>query len=232
MGKTLSFGLALASCQPLITPIGADLAADSGVHYELGDGPTCPGMPMTIAASLPFTVDSKFAPVGYEGDISSVMQTGDMNGAVCGGRAVTGASGNCYKVVYAVPTVSVGFAGVQWQANAQLMAGGNHYNFGTAPGIVPPAGATEASFYAKGARGGELVSFSVGSSKTAPCTDSVTPPPTVVKLTTSWTLYTIGFGAQTYAGGQIVGFAWTAAVPGVATTFCIDDIIWNSGTDK
>jgi hypothetical protein len=193
-------------------------------------------MPTVVSGSLPFTVDSKFIPTGYIGDYSNIMQTGDTSGTICGGRAVTGAAGTCYKVVYTFPApANKGYAGVEWQANPAAIG---QLNFGTAPGIVPPPGATEASFYAKGAVGGEVVTFFVGSGGTAPCTDSVITPSAgaAVMLTTTWTRYTLPFSGQAYAAGQIVGFAWSSpatagADAGAMTTFYIDDILWDAATD-
>jgi hypothetical protein len=191
-------------------------------------------MPTVVSGSLPFTVDSKFIPSGYEGDYLNITQTGDTTGTACGGRAVTGAAGSCYKVVYTVPAPTKGFAAVEWQANPAAIG---QLNFGTAPGVVPPPGATEASFYAKGAVGGEVVNFFVGAAGTAPCTDSViTPNMSPVTLTTTWTQYTLPFSGQTYAAGQIVGFAWSTPAPtdadaGTMTSFYIDDIVWDANTD-
>jgi hypothetical protein len=184
---------------------------------------------------LPFTVDSKFIPSGYIGDYLDIVQSGDTSGTICGGRAVTGAAGTCYKVVYTPPApANKGYGGVEWQADP---ASPGMLNFGTAPGVVPPAGATEASFYAKGAVGGEVVSFFVGSGGTAPCTDSVITPSTApVTLTTTWTRYTLPFSGQTYTNGQVVGFGWSTPAPagtdgGTATTFYIDDVVWDADTD-
>lgn len=187
---------------------------------------------MVVSGSLPFTVDSEFFAAGYEGDIPNIVGTSDKTGAACGGRAVTGAAGGCYKFVYTVPAPTKGFAGVEWQANPGTIG----YNFGTASGVVPPPGATEASFYAKGAVGGEVVSFFVGATGTAPCTDSVVTPASRVTLTTTWTRYTLPFAGQPYTAGQVVGFAWTTSAPvgadaGTATTFYIDDIVWDADTD-
>jgi hypothetical protein len=147
-------------------------------------------------------------------------------------------------VTYNVPggdaaMMTTGFAGVAWQANVQVMgvAPNTYYNnFGVAPGVVLPAGATEASFWAKGAVGGETVTFSVGSAATAPCLDSVVAPGAAVTLTTTWTKYTIPFSTPvSYSAGQVNGFSWGVAGAAIGTTvsFYFDNAEWdaNSSTD-
>lgn len=127
---------------------------------------------------------------------------------------------------------TTGYASVVWQANVQSMGGGTYYNnFGVAPGVIPPAGAKEATLWAKGAVGGETVSFGVGSAMTAPCTDSVAAAAVNVTLTTTWTKYEIPFPAGvTYTAGQVSGFAWAvgAGTPGATTSFYIDNIQWDA----
>jgi hypothetical protein len=120
----------------------------------------------------------------------------------------------------------MGFAAVVWQSGIQ--AG---FNFGVDPGVVLPAGAVEASFWAKGAVGGEMVTFAVGSTGTGPCTDSVVASPTAVTLTAAWKKYTIPFPpAVTYTAGQVDGFSWVVA--GAATdstvSFFVDNIQWDA----
>jgi hypothetical protein len=123
---------------------------------------------------------------------------------------------------------TTGFAAVQWQSNLQPMAMGAYYNnFGVAPGKIPPAGATEASFWAKGAVGGENVTFSVGSAGTAPCLDSEVTAPDAAVLTTTWTKYTIPLPNASYAAGQVNGFTWNVAAAGGSVTFYIDNIVWD-----
>jgi hypothetical protein len=203
---------------------------------------------MAVTATLPWAVDQPtgsptgpgFAATGYIGDYWAITNAGDTTGTLCGGRAVTGAKGQCWKVTYKVATDdagairTAGFAGVNWQANVQPMGGGSYYNnFGVAPGIVPPPGATQVTLYAKGAAGGEQVTFSVGSGATNPCTDSVVATSAIATLTTNWQLVTIPFNGATYAGGQVQGFGWEMATAGedagATTTFYMDDIVWTAG---
>jgi hypothetical protein len=118
------------------------------------------------------------------------------------------------------------FAAVVWQSGIQ-----GAYNFGVDPGVVLPPGATEASFWAKGVAGGEMVSFAVGSSGTGPCTDSVIATAVTETLTTTWTKYTIPFPAGvTYTAGQVDGFSWAVGglAAGVTVSFYIDNIEWDA----
>ena len=145
------------------------------------------------------------------------------------GRAVTGAVGECHTVIFApdMDDAGLSWAGVEWQYPAN--------NWGAAPGLLVPAGATQITFYARGALGGEKVTFSAGgtgvASATAPCVDTVVGTTADTALTTTWTQYTIPL-TGTYAGGVLNGFTWVAAadeIPnGAATeTFYIDDIEWS-----
>ena len=187
-------------------------------------------------------MDSDFAATGYEGDYASIINTGDATGAACGALSPASpraAKAKCWKVTYNVPggdaaMPTTGFAGVVWQANVQPMGGGTYYNnFGVAPGVVPPAGATEVSFWAKGAVGGEMVMFGVGSTATAPCTDSVVAPAITVSLTTTWTQYTIPFPTPiNYSAGQINAFNWgvAGAASGTSVSFYFDDVQWDANS--
>lgn len=203
---------------------------------------TCPGAATAVSSTtLPYAVDSDFAATGYEGDYEAIVNTGDLAGTACGGLSPASpraAKAKCWLVTYTVPEPdaampTTGFAGVAWQANVQSMGGGAYYNnFGVAPGVIPPAGATEASFWAKGAVGGEQLQFSVGSAATAPCTDSVIST-TSVTLTTTWTQYSIPFPAPVnYAAGQVNGFTWgvAGAPPGAVVSFYFDNVQWDANS--
>jgi hypothetical protein len=141
--------------------------------------------------------------------------------------------GVCHKFTYdwapdASATTPVGWAGVEWQYPVN--------NWGTQVGYGIPAGATKVTFYAKGAVGGEVVTFAAGGGSTACsslCCDTAGGS-TMETLTTTWTQYSFPI-TGTYTGGVIAGFVWTAAASsqiggeaGAATsmTIYIDDIEW------
>jgi hypothetical protein len=165
---------------------------------------TCPPPTMNASDTLPFVVDSRFIPSGYEGDYLFIKNVGDRTGAACGGRATTTALGSCYAVTYTPPlTGSAGYAAVVWQYPVN--------NFGASPGYLIPPGATQVAFYAKGKNGGEVVSFAVGQDgPPAVCPDSVIIPAVPQTLTTTWTQYTIPLNGQTYGAGENSGFIWVA----------------------
>jgi hypothetical protein len=219
---------------------------------------TCP-TPDTGAGTLPFTVDSAFIASGWEGDYLAIHlgQGLPANDATCGGhRSSNAAKGTCYKWTYdnvpfgamigtgATALTAQGFGAVEWNHPGFPSA-----NFGTGaqPGYVIPAGATKVVFYAKGAVGGEVVSFGVGQIANAVCNDAIIVPGVMETLTANWTKYTIPLPAgMSYASGQIVGFGWSAgyqtapgdagapadggaADGGTASTpisFFVDDIEW------
>jgi len=199
--------------EPTCTPASADAGSPS---YLLAPGP------------LPFVVDTHFFASEWEGDNSEIqlgagLAETDAGKAdeTCGGdRSSASAQGNCYKWTYGnVPAGAVindagatakGYAAVEYQS---LVASGNYpANFGTAPGVVIPPGATMVSFWARGAVGGEVVGFGVGQISNAMCNDAIIVAPANQTLTTAWTHYTIEFPVgQSYASGQIIGFSWSAA---------------------
>jgi hypothetical protein len=186
-----------------------------------------PDMAMPPAATLPFAVDTAFAPSGFMGD-------GQMTGAItmlpakmgdsrdCDGqRGSSTAVGICHTITYTPPTTGgMGWAGVYWQYPSN--------NWGTKAGFPMPPGATKVTFQAKGAKGGEIVKFLAGGIINAgsPYTDSVKATVSAT-LTTSWAPYTIDLTGQSYA--QVIGgFGWTMAAmdAGTSGTFYVDDIQW------
>ena len=188
-----------------------------------GGGTTSSSGGTTIA--LPVTVSSVFIPSGYMGDgttASSVDQLPQTltDSQTCGGDRSPPAVGTCYTVTYTPVAGGAGWAGVYWQYPLN--------NWGSMPGAAIASGATKVSVWAKGAAGGEVVTFVAGgiSSAGMPYQDDFKVS-TPVTLTTSWTEYDI----QLASYGQVLGgFAWSAAAPsGGATTvqFSIDSIQWH-----
>jgi hypothetical protein len=171
-------------------------------------------------------VDAKFIPSGYEGDAvglapnpGAIQMPTKMGDPSCNGmpRAGTG-RGTCHTVTYAplAPNTPIGYppgattmgwAGVAWQYPLN--------NWGSSVGYAIPAGATKVSFYAKGAVGGETVSFWAGaiSGGGTLCSDPFMPgtnPATKITLTTTWTQYTMPI-TGTYAKGVITAFGYSLA---------------------
>jgi hypothetical protein len=112
-------------------------------------------------------------------------------------------------------------------------------NWGALPGINIAPGATRLTFYAAGAKGGEVVKFVAGGvvgSAGLACADSLSAVMQVT-LTTTMTKYVLPFNGGTYHGVW-GGFAWTAEAQLFrgdaggpvfsldAVTFFVDDIQW------
>lgn len=138
------------------------------------------------------------------GDHADVVMTED----ACEARA-EGASGTCFSVVYA-PEGEMGWAGVSFQYPLN--------NWGTEPGLCIGE-ADKVVFKAKGAAGGELVTFGAAGEDGS-----------VETLTTEWTDYEVsvpsGYAESGESGGVASGFTWTAASAQGDITFYVDDIRW------
>jgi hypothetical protein len=169
-----------------------------------------------------------YAPDGYQGDWGFIQQ--GASAAMPCPTPPAGAKGSCHAFTYnfGADAGVLNWAGVSW-----------HYpqmNWGALPGYGIPAGATKVMFNARGAMGGEVVTFSAGGSGVPtladPCQDTVTGSTIPTTLTTSWTPVTIPL-TGTYAGGVINGFTWSASNMGqgdggaTSITFFIDDIEWS-----
>ncbi|MDB4970887.1 MAG: Glutamate synthase large chain [Myxococcales bacterium] len=196
----------------LAAAVGADLSTP-GAAPDLASGPM---------GTLPLAVDDKYVTSGFMGDGSDVVMTPARPGdsTDCNGqRASAGAAGSCHQIVY-TPTGTNKWAGVFWQSPAN--------NWGDKPGFPIPSGATRVSFQARGAAGGEKVTFQVGgiADSTKPNQDSVKVS-AIVTLTAAWAPYTVVLSGQSY-GKVLGGFCWSmaAADAGAAATFFVDDIQW------
>lgn len=178
-------------------------------------------------AMLPFVVDTVFVTSGYMGDGSTAgtinmvpAKSGDSTD--CNGmRASTTAAGSCHVVTYAPPASGgMGWGGVYWQYPAN--------NWGTKAGFAVPAGAKKVTFQAKGAKGGEKVTFLAGGIVNAMSqyTDSIKAT-TTVTLTAAWATYSIDLSGQSYSS-VLGGFGWTMTSmdAGASGGFFVDDIQW------
>jgi hypothetical protein len=203
----------------------ADGAGDRGVA-EAGPDTSTPPVdagrcaPMHGNGGLPFVVDSVFLASGFMGDANQTTTD-----ATCGGigRSSANAQGSCHIVTY-VPGL-IGWSGVYWQYPMN--------NWGQMGGYAIPPGAKKVSFWARGAAGGEQVSFVVGYTGAAtpadPCTDSVNGTTHVVTLTATWTQYAVGLVTaggvgETYPNGVLGAFGWVANAHAPQVKFYLDDI--------
>jgi hypothetical protein len=191
--------------------------------------------PASNTDTLPFTVDDQYATSGYEGDAVYAGAITLVHDTTCAGdRSSTSAVGACHTVLYtSLPSMgmtTMGWAGVAWQYPAN--------NWGTQPGYAIPPGATSVAFSARGASGGEVVTFWIGgtgvgagASPNAPCTDPLSVQ-SRVSLTTKWAKHSIPVSGP-YAPAVLAAFGFTvsasdqpASSQGQAVTFYVDDIHW------
>jgi hypothetical protein len=158
---------------------------------------------------LPYAVNDGFQPSGWQGDITAISVPAVQPDA-CTTRPA-GAVGNCSKWRFTPNAVTPAWAGVSWSKlwDAQY----------THPPVCLAAGATKVSFQARGAAGGEQVTFSAAGGPEVPFT-----------LTNAWKKYEVtlvGVVYNTPADGVDSGFFWKVAPPtpgGGAVTFFVDDI--------
>jgi hypothetical protein len=186
-----------------------------------------PDMTTVVHGMLPFSVDSQFVSSGFMGDGSmagpiTVLPAKPGDSTDCNGmRSKPTAAGNCHIITYMPPaTGSMGWGGVYWQYPAN--------NWGAKAGFGIPPGATKVIFQAKGAKGGEKVTFLAGGIIGAGMahTDSLKAT-TTATLTNAWATYSIDLSGQSYT--QVLGgFGWTmtATDAGATGSFSVDDIQW------
>jgi len=158
----------------------------------------------------PFCIDGYFYPSGWMGDAdygTKYVQFNDQWKANCH-------SIPCVKVTYLPGPKS--WAGVYWQfpdGNWGDQAGRNI------------AGARKLVFWARGERGGELVTFKVGGVNQKRYRDSLERVLGPVALKTEWQAYEIDL-VGTDTSSVIGAFAWVASATGnpEGLTFYLDDI--------
>jgi len=162
-------------------------------------------------AKLPVVVygDQKNGPwiaSGYEGN----------NGAIKMDEASTDhphSGDTCLKVSY---EASDNWAGVVWQDPAN--------DWGNQPGGLDVTGAKKLTFWARGAKGGEVVSFSFGIlGVDKKYHDTATGEIKDVHLNSSWTQYSIDLSGKDLSRIK-TGFVWIATGQGAPIDFYLDDI--------
>jgi hypothetical protein len=163
--------------------------------------------------ALPLVVDDYYAASGYMGD----GETGGITDSpMCDVRAGD-KRGLCHKLTWKPGAKA--WAGVYWQYPDG--------NWGTTPGLSLPAGATQISFWAWGAKGGEKIDFFAGMDKV----DGFHAETGDIVLTTTPTHYVVNLSKVTYSA--VVGaFGWsTGTSDGMSpVVFSIDDIEWQAVT--
>lgn len=177
--------------------------------YVQADGPP----PAARKAALPlvlFGTGAKsavpFTPAGYMGNTAAIKMDTASTDSPRAGKT-------CLKVSYAAAD---NWGGVVWQDAAN--------DWGDHPGGWDLTGASRLTFWARGASGGESVTFLfglLGKDKTYP--DSATGKLDRVTLTSGWKSYTLDLKGLDLSRIK-TGFCWTLAATGKPVTFYLDDI--------
>ncbi len=185
-------------------------AAVGNISLDVTGGDKAP-LPAARKASLPLLVyeagaDAPFTPSGYMGNTEAIKMDPQW--------AVNPHSGKtCLQVTY---TAADNWGGVVWQNPEN--------NWGDKAGGWNLSGAKTLSFWARGDKGGEVVTFLfglIGPDKTF--ADTGSGKLDRVTLTKDWKQYSIPL-ASLNLSRIVTGFAWTLAGAGQPVTFYLDDI--------
>jgi len=162
-------------------------------------------------ATLPLVVYAEagdklpYIPSGYMGDTGNIKMTDDDTSNPHSGKTDL-------KVQY---TDGKGWGGVVWQSPAN--------DWGKQPGGLDLTGAKKLTFWARGEKGGEKVSFSFGILDKADYPDSAKGEIKDQELSKEWKQYTIDLKDKDLK--QIkTGFVWIVGAKGDPITFYLDDI--------
>src|SRR5690606_20233923 len=128
---------------------------------------------------LPAPLNEYYQPFGWMGDLTAIQLDPEKDG--CEDRAVASPAGDCYKLKIDSSAARPGWTGIFWQTAQD--------NWGDVPACDFSAEAPTVTFWAKGAEGGEVVSFFASDIPMG------TLPPTA--LTDEWTEYTIDLSDST-----------------------------------
>jgi hypothetical protein len=111
-----------------------------------------------------------------------------------------------------------GWGGVVWQSPAN--------DWGDIPGGYDLSGARKLTFWARGAKGGETVSFSFGVlADPKPFPDTAKASLEAITLTAEWQQFEIPVTGKDLTRIK-TGFIWTAAGSGSPTVFYLDSVRW------
>ena len=158
---------------------------------------------------LPYTVNEGFQPSGWQGDFAAIS-TPAVTPDACAARSA-GAVGACSTWRFTPNAATPAWAGVSWSRAWDAAY--------THPPVCLANGATKVTFQARGALGGEQVTFSAAGAAEVPFT-----------LTNAWQEYEIPLGGVQYDtadDGVDAGFFWKVAPPtpgGAPVTFFVDDL--------
>ncbi len=188
-------GAAVANV-PLLVRVGGAAAIAAGKPVKL------PFLVYDEAARM----HPAFVPTGYMGATAAIKLDE-------GCRTNPHSGTTCIQVQYSAKD---NWGGVVWQNPAN--------DWGKKPGGMNLTGAKRLTFWARGEKGGETVSFLCGLlGKDKPYYDTVQEKLDRVVLTKAWKLYTVDLGGKDLSRIKS-GFAWTLVAAGAPVTFYLDDI--------
>lgn len=170
-------------------------------------------IPDARQAELPLVIYSEgespkapYTAAGWMGNAKAVKMTLDSRESPHSGES-------CLKVEYREKD---GWAGVVWQSPAG--------DWGDKAGGWNWSGAKQLSFWARGAEGGEEVSFELGLfGKDKKVPDSGKSKLEKLRLSKEWKQYTLSLEGQDLTRIKS-GFAWVLAAPGKPVVFYLDDV--------
>jgi hypothetical protein len=166
------------------------------------------GVPFYVYNNAVTPAVKNFAPSGYMGDVSDLRVMGAYTNLHTEGVA-------CLKITY-MAAGEMGWAGLIWQNPAN--------NWGEMDGGYNISKAQRLTFWARGAKGGEVIEFKLGGMASKhPDSDSVSTGDVVLKP--EWTQYTLDLKAANlmYISGGF-GFVLKQERNTEGCTFYLDDI--------
>jgi len=152
------------------------------------------------------STNNHYAPSGWMGNTGSIQADDGCRNHPHGGAT-------CLRFAYSAPAQ---WGGVVWQDPVN--------DWGDQPGGWNLTGAKRLSFWARGDKGGEIVSFKFGIlGPDKKYSDSATGESTDLKLTRDWTIYTIDLTGKDLSRIK-TAFVWTLSGQGQPVVFYLDDI--------
>ena len=183
-------------------PLIAGAAALAPTAVKAADAPKA-ALPLVVYAEAGDKLT--YVPSGYMGDVGNIKMADDDTSNPHSGKTDL-------KVQY---TSGSGWGGVVWQSPAN--------DWGEKPGGLNLTGAKKLTFWARGAQGGEKVSFSYGLLDKAKYADSSKGEIKDQELTKEWKQYSIDLDGKDLS--QIkTPFTWVLGAKGDPITFYLDDI--------
>ena len=169
--------------------------------------------PAVKGVKLPFTVyeekgspNNHYIPSGWMGNTKGTKMDDGCTSSPHGGKT-------CLRVEY---SEAADWSGIVWQDPAN--------DWGDQAGGFNLTGAKKLSFWARGEKGGEVVSFKLGIlGSDKKYSDSATGEASGLKLTKEWTEYTIDLSGKDLTRIK-TGFVWSLAGQGAPVVFYLDDI--------